>query len=116
MPERVQKKLAAVNGMGALVLTPLVVALEASGAPWRRTKAVIGAIHVLVLFSRISFSRISRLNAEVVRVLRAPEVRDQLTAQGADVVGNSPEEFAAWIKAEVKKWAEVVKVSGAKID
>jgi tripartite-type tricarboxylate transporter receptor subunit TctC len=59
---------------------------------------------------------ISRLNAEVLRVLRTPEVRDQLTAQGADVVGNSPEEFAAWIKAEVKKWADVVKVSGAKID
>jgi len=59
---------------------------------------------------------VSRLNAEVVRVLRIPEVRDQLTSQGADVVGNSPEAFSAWIKAEVKKWADVVKVSGAKID
>ena len=59
---------------------------------------------------------ISRLHTEVVRVLRAPDVRDQLTSQGADIVGNSPEEFAAWIKTEVRKWAEVVKVSGAKID
>jgi tripartite-type tricarboxylate transporter receptor subunit TctC len=59
---------------------------------------------------------VARLNAEVVRVLRIPEVRDQLTSQGADVVGNSPEEFAAWIKIEVKKWAEVVRVSGAKVD
>ena len=59
---------------------------------------------------------ISRLHTEVVRVLRTPEVRDQLTSQGADIVGNSPEEFSAWIKAEVKKWADVVKVSGAKID
>lgn len=59
---------------------------------------------------------VSRLNTEVVRVLRSPDVRDQLTAQGADIVGNSPEEFSAWIRAEVKKWAEVVKVSGAKID
>ena len=59
---------------------------------------------------------VSRLHTEVVRVLRAPDVRDQLTSQGADIVGNSPEEFAAWIKTEVRKWAEVVKVSGAKID
>jgi tripartite-type tricarboxylate transporter receptor subunit TctC len=59
---------------------------------------------------------VSRLHTEVVRVLRIPEVRDQLTSQGADVVGNSPDEFSAWIRAEVKKWADVVKVSGAKID
>src|SRR3954462_1800563 len=59
---------------------------------------------------------VARLNAETLRVLRTPEVRDQLTSQGADIVGNSPEEFAAWIRTEVKKWAEVVKVSGAKVD
>src|SRR5688572_31041325 len=59
---------------------------------------------------------VARLNAEVVRVLRIAEVRDQLTSQGADIVGNSPEAFAEWIRAEVKRWAEVVRVSGAKVD
>jgi len=59
---------------------------------------------------------VARVHAEAVRVLRIPEVRDQLTSQGADIVGNSPEEFAAWIKVEVKKWAEVVRLSGAKLD
>ncbi len=59
---------------------------------------------------------VNRLNAEVVRALRIPEVRDQLTSQGADIVGNSPDQFAAWIRAEVKKWAEVVRLSGAKVD
>jgi tripartite-type tricarboxylate transporter receptor subunit TctC len=59
---------------------------------------------------------VSRLHAEVVRVLRIPEVRDQLGSQGADLVGNSPEEFTAWIRAEVKRWADVVRVSGAKVD
>jgi tripartite-type tricarboxylate transporter receptor subunit TctC len=59
---------------------------------------------------------VTRLHAEVVRVLRIPEVREQLTSQGADIVGNTPEAFAAWIRVEVKKWAEVVRVSGAKVD
>src|SRR5687767_6479037 len=57
-----------------------------------------------------------RLNSEVVRVLRAPDVRDQLTAQGADIVGNSPEEVSAWLRAGVKEWAAVVKDSGAQVE
>jgi tripartite-type tricarboxylate transporter receptor subunit TctC len=59
---------------------------------------------------------VNRLHIEVARILRAPEVRDQLTAQGADIVGNSPDEFAAWIRGEIKKWAGVVRDSGAKLD
>lgn len=59
---------------------------------------------------------VARLHSEVARILRTPEVRDQLTAQGADIVGNSPDEFAAWIRGEIKKWAGVVRDSGAKLD
>jgi len=59
---------------------------------------------------------VSRVHAEVVRILRLPEVRESLTAQGADIVGNTPEQFAAWIGVEIKKWAEVIRVSGAKVD
>ena len=59
---------------------------------------------------------VDRLNAEVVKVLRIAQGRDGLTSQGADIVGNTPEQFAAWIRAEVKRWADVVRVSGAKVD
>ncbi|HUQ74640.1 MAG TPA: tripartite tricarboxylate transporter substrate binding protein [Burkholderiales bacterium] len=59
---------------------------------------------------------VSRVHTDVIRILRMPDVRDQLTAQGADIVGNTPEQFAAWIRVEVKKWAEVIRVSGAKVD
>ena len=59
---------------------------------------------------------VARLHSEVARILRAPEVRDQLTAQGADIVANSPDEFAVWIRGEVRKWAGVVRDSGAKLD
>lgn len=59
---------------------------------------------------------INRIHAEVIKVLRIPEVRDGLTSQGADIVGNTPEQFAEWIRTEIKRWADVVRVSGAKVD
>ena len=59
---------------------------------------------------------VRRLNTEVVRIIRTPEVREKFTTLGIEVVGNSPEEFAAFIKTEIAKWAQVVKASGARVD
>ena len=55
---------------------------------------------------------VSRLHAEIVRALRDPEVGKRLEADGAEAVGNSPEEFAAFIKSETEKWARVAKAAG----
>jgi tripartite-type tricarboxylate transporter receptor subunit TctC len=57
---------------------------------------------------------IAKLHAAIVGALRAPEVKERLSTQGAVLIGNSPEEFLAYIKAETAKWAGVVKSSGAK--
>ena len=59
---------------------------------------------------------VKRLNAEIVKILKLPDVRDKLAALGAELVGNTPEEFSVLVKAEVVKWADVVKKSGAKVD
>ena len=59
---------------------------------------------------------VARLHTEVARILRAADVREQLTSQGADIVGNSPDEFSVWIRNEITKWAGVVRTSGAKLD
>jgi tripartite-type tricarboxylate transporter receptor subunit TctC len=57
-----------------------------------------------------------KLNAEVKRILDSQEMRDKLTAEGAEVSPTTPEEFAAYIKTEMAKWARVVKASGARPD
>ena len=57
-----------------------------------------------------------QLNAEILRSLRTAEVRERLAGLGVDIVGSTPEEFAAFVKTEIGKWGKVVKDSGARID
>ena len=59
---------------------------------------------------------VRRLNAEMVRIINTPEVRDKLVGLGAEPVANTSEEFSALVKGEVVKWAAVVKQSGARVD
>ena len=60
---------------------------------------------------------VTTLNAAFVQVLQQPEVRQKLMAQGLEMAtGFAPEQLAAFIQAEVPKWREVVKASGAKVD
>ena len=55
---------------------------------------------------------VNRLSSEIARTARLPEVREQLRSQGADPVGSTPEEFGRYLRAEITKWANVVKASG----
>ncbi|MGE5791132.1 MAG: tripartite tricarboxylate transporter substrate-binding protein, partial [Bacteroidota bacterium] len=52
---------------------------------------------------------VQRLNAEVVKILAMPDMRERLAGLGLDPVGNTPDEFAAFQKGEIAKWAKVVK-------
>jgi len=59
---------------------------------------------------------ITRLNAEIVRALNAPEMRERLQTQGTEVVAGSPEQLADFVKSELAKWSAAAKASGARVD
>jgi tripartite-type tricarboxylate transporter receptor subunit TctC len=59
---------------------------------------------------------IAKVNAEVMRTFKSPEVTNMLLAQGAEDATTKPEEFGAYVKSEIAKWGKVVKQSGAKLD
>ena len=59
---------------------------------------------------------VKRLNAEIVKILNMPDVKERLVALGAEPVGDTPEQFSAYVKSEVAKWSDIVKKSGAKVD
>jgi tripartite-type tricarboxylate transporter receptor subunit TctC len=59
---------------------------------------------------------VSKLHLETVRALALPDVRGKLADLGIEVIGNSPDEFAAVIKSEIPKWAKVIKDSGMKAE
>jgi tripartite-type tricarboxylate transporter receptor subunit TctC len=59
---------------------------------------------------------LSRLHAELVKILQQPDVHERILADGSEPVGSTPEEFKRFLDADVAKWAKVVKESGAKLD
>lgn len=59
---------------------------------------------------------INRLHADIAKVVRLPDVQERLAGQGATTIGNTPEQFAAYIKSESAKWAHVLKASGVRAD
>jgi tripartite-type tricarboxylate transporter receptor subunit TctC len=57
---------------------------------------------------------IDRLNQEMNRLMRTPEMKERLTAEGAEASSNTPEEFATLIQKDTEKWAKVIKEAGIK--
>jgi tripartite-type tricarboxylate transporter receptor subunit TctC len=70
------------------------------------------------LFAPAGTSRtiVDKVQADVAKALAVPEVRERFVAQGAQPGGSTPDQFAAFIRAETDKWTKVVKISNAKVD
>ena len=72
--------------------------------------------HGVVVPAGTSSAIIERLNRDINAALRDPDLRKRLDALGVEVAGGTPQEFAAYIAAEIPKWTKIVRDSGAKAD
>lgn len=84
-------------------------------------EAGVSGVEVVVWYGVLAPSKtprdiINTLSGAIIKATRAPDIKQRLLDQGAEPLGNTPEEFAKLLREEVEKWAEVVKVSGAKVD
>ena len=70
----------------------------------------------VVLPAKTPKAIIDRLHAEIVKALRSKDIEGRLLAEGSEIGGIPPEEFALYIKAEIAKWTKVVKDANIKIE
>ena len=59
---------------------------------------------------------VATIHRDAVKALKDPSVAERLASEGAEAVGDTPAEFAAFVKAEIALWGKVIRESGAKVD
>jgi tripartite-type tricarboxylate transporter receptor subunit TctC len=93
-------------------LLPELPPLAEAGVPGYESSTAFGVLAP----AKTAAAIITRLNGEIVKVLRTADAREKLTTLGMEPVGGTPEEYAAHLKEELAKYARVVKAAGIKID
>ena len=114
LPQVKAKKLTAlaVTSKARTAVAPALPTVAESGLPgyeygsWMGVVAPAGAPREIIV----------KLNGEIVRILKSPEMLERLANDGAEVIASTPEEFANYIKREVVKWTRAVKDSGVRLD
>ena len=97
----------AVNGSKRSGIHPAVPTLEESGV--KGFEEISG--HMIMVPSATPKDIIARLNREMVKALSTPEVKARLTGEGAEVIGNTPEQAAAIVNRDFDTWAEVIRAA-----
>ena len=97
----------AVTGARRSPALPDVPTLAEAGAPNQESEIILG----LLAPSGTPREIIDRLQREIIRVLAMPQIHERLAALGFEPIGSSPEEFADRIRAEIEKWAKVIRAA-----
>jgi tripartite-type tricarboxylate transporter receptor subunit TctC len=102
----------AVGSAKRLTSLPNIPTIAESGVPGYEAYSWVGMIAPANTPKEI----VTRLNREIVDILKQKDVEEKLNQQGAIPVGDTPEQFGNYINAEIKKWGAIVKSANIKID
>jgi len=100
------------SGKHRSAVTPDVPTIAEAGVPGYEATIWLG----LMAPAATPRPVIDKLNAEVVKVINAPEVKDNWSKQGAVPMGMSPDDFGKFLREDVQKWSKLVKDTGMKVD
>ncbi len=101
-----------VSSLRRSLIFPDIPTIAEAGVPGYETNSWGG----MVVPARTPRAIVTKLNAEINKALQSPELRERYAAIEAEPTGGTPEQFAAFVKTESVKWADVVKKSGAKVE
>jgi tripartite-type tricarboxylate transporter receptor subunit TctC len=102
----------AVTGAQRSAVLPNLPTVAESGLPGYEVSAWFGIFAPAGVPQPVA----QRLNAEFVKVMQQPDLKQRLASLGADPLTSTPEEFSSYLRSEIDKWAKVVKTSGMKVD
>jgi tripartite-type tricarboxylate transporter receptor subunit TctC len=102
----------AVTGAKRATAIPEIPTIAESGVPGYEVTTWFG----VAVPSKTPRVIVEKLNGDMVRAINAPDFRKNLQSQGADPVGNSPEQYLLFIQNETDKWAKVIKSAGIKVE
>ena len=102
----------AVTGVKRSQATPNVPTMQEAGVPGYESATWYGMVAPAATPRDI----LVKLNSEIVAILKQPELRDRLAADGAEPAGSTAEAFGLHLKSEIAKWAKVVKAAGLRAD
>jgi tripartite-type tricarboxylate transporter receptor subunit TctC len=105
-------KLLAVAGAKRSILSPDTPTVAEQGAPGYDSGAWLGMLFPTGTPRAI----VTRMNSELIKIVRTPEVTERLFKLGAEPLSSTPEEFGAHIKSELRKWGKAVMDSGVKVE